>query len=58
MIEYFYLTHRSNPNRVDLGVMAMKRYSAFSKAPELAPYINMMSCFFYSKPGLPSFFFF
>ena len=40
MIRYFYLTHRKDNRfpfqvRVDLGVIAMKRYSTFSKALEL-----------------------
>ena len=41
-ISYFCLTHKTGPyqvlplwTRVDLGVMTMKEYSAFTKAPAL-----------------------
>ena len=33
MIDQFYLTSRWKLNRVDLGVMAMKAYTTFLKAP-------------------------
>ena len=47
-IKQFYLTHRLDPNRydhfgvrVDLGIMAMKEYSTFLKAPGLKPHHQM-----------------
>ena len=45
----FYLTHRWEfyryyHFRVDLGVMAMKRYSTFSTTPGLEPHYQMVRC--------------
>ena len=48
MIEQFYLTDRWDPNRyyqlvrMNLGVMAMKEYSAFPDAQELEFYYQMV----------------
>ena len=54
MIEQFYLTPRWDSNRyyylgynhlVDLGVMAMKGYSMFTKSQELEPHHQMQFSF-------------
>ena len=41
MIEQIYLIHRWDPNRVDLGVIAMKGYSPSSKTLGLEPHNQM-----------------
>ena len=44
MIKFFNLTHRRDPNRVELGVIAMKRYFTFLQASGLVPYHQMIWC--------------
>ena len=40
-LTYRYLTGTPTPSRVDLGVMAMKGYSALPRSPELKPHHRM-----------------
>ena len=45
MVKQFYLTHKCYHSRsVNLGVIAMKEYSIFPRAPELEPHHQMFKC--------------
>ena len=50
MIEQFYLIHRWDPNRMDLGVMKMKRYSTLSRELELEPHHQMQFSIIHRTP--------
>ena len=56
MIEYFYLTHRRDPNRyyrvkVDLGVIAMNGYSPFPNARDWSLHIGWSSVIYRTLIG-------